>query len=221
MVKSCGGEASKWSEVAPAVFWAERVTIHKATGFSPFYMAHGIEPRLPFDLAEATFLAPFEAEFYSTTELIAHRARQLQKHPEDLAHVHELVLKSRYASVKDFITRFEHTIKDLDFEPGSLVLVRNSCIERELDRKTKPWYLGPMIVVQHTKGGSYILAELDGAVSKFRFAAFRLYPYFPQNNSRVEVTQLTGISVHELDRLEDDLLPDPALTGVPEDDSDE
>ncbi|KIK12763.1 hypothetical protein PISMIDRAFT_18496 [Pisolithus microcarpus 441] len=71
MVKSCEGEVSKWSEVAPTVFWAERVTIHKAMGFSPYYMAHSVHPRLPFDLIEATFLAPVEAESYSTTNLIA------------------------------------------------------------------------------------------------------------------------------------------------------
>ncbi|KAI6149215.1 hypothetical protein BKA82DRAFT_52850, partial [Pisolithus tinctorius] len=100
LVKSCGGEASKWSEVAPVVFWAERVMIHKATGFSPFYMAHtfhtlthnGVKPRLPFDIAEVTFLAPFEAEFYSMTELITHHACQLQKHPEDLTCIHDLIL---------------------------------------------------------------------------------------------------------------------------------
>ncbi|KIK21675.1 hypothetical protein PISMIDRAFT_12166 [Pisolithus microcarpus 441] len=89
MVKSCEGEALKWSEVAPMVFWAERVTIHKATGFSPYYMAHGVHPRLPFDLVEATFLAPVKAELYSTTDLIANCARQLQKRPEDLALIHD------------------------------------------------------------------------------------------------------------------------------------
>ncbi|KIO11046.1 hypothetical protein M404DRAFT_20575 [Pisolithus tinctorius Marx 270] len=65
-----------------------------------------------------------------------------------------------------------------------------------------------MIVIRRTKGGSYILAELDGTVSKFRFAAFRLYPYFPWNNAH-------------LDRLEDEAFPDPTLAGVPLDESDE
>ena len=34
-----------------------------------------------------------------------------------------------------------------------------------------------MVVVRRTKGGSYVLAELTGAVSSLRYAAFRLYPY--------------------------------------------
>jgi len=35
LMKSCAGEATRWSEAAPSIFWAERVTTHKATGLSP------------------------------------------------------------------------------------------------------------------------------------------------------------------------------------------
>ena len=34
-----------------------------------------------------------------------------------------------------------------------------------------------MVVVRRTEGGSYILAELDGSVSRYRYAAFRVVPY--------------------------------------------
>ena len=84
------------------MFWAERVTTQKATGFSPYYMAHGVEPLLPFDLAKVMFLVPVDASEMSTAALIAHRARQLQKHPEDLALIHERVIQAHYASVKQF-----------------------------------------------------------------------------------------------------------------------
>ncbi|KIJ11569.1 hypothetical protein PAXINDRAFT_26204, partial [Paxillus involutus ATCC 200175] len=66
------------------------------------------------------------------------------------------------------------------FSPGSLVLVRNSRVKKELNRKTKPQYTGPMVVLRRTTGGSYLLAKLDGSVSKLRFAAFRLLPYHPR-----------------------------------------
>ena len=36
------------------------------------------------------------------------------------------------------------------------------------------------MVIRRTKGGLYILAELDGTVSATRFAAFRIIPYFPR-----------------------------------------
>jgi hypothetical protein len=34
-----------------------------------------------------------------------------------------------------------------------------------------------MVIVRQTSHGAYIPAELDGAVSKLRFAAFRVIPY--------------------------------------------
>ena len=46
-----------------------------------------------------------------------------------------------------------------------------------------------MVVVRRTRGGVYILAELDGTVSVTKFAAFRVIPYFPR----------TTIAIPELD----------------------
>jgi len=51
------------------------------------------------------------------------------------------------------------------FKPGDLVLICNSQVEKELDRKSKPRYLGPYEVVRRTQGGSYVLKEMDGTIS--------------------------------------------------------
>ncbi|KIJ10598.1 hypothetical protein PAXINDRAFT_38504, partial [Paxillus involutus ATCC 200175] len=64
-----------------------------------------------------------------------------------------------------------------NFSPGSLVLVQNSRVKKELNQKTKPWYTDPMVVLHWATGGLYLLAELDGSVSKLHFAAFCLLPY--------------------------------------------
>ena len=39
-----------------------------------------------------------------------------------------------------------------------------------------------MWVVRRTTGGAYILAELDGAESKTRYAAFRVIPYYARDD---------------------------------------
>ena len=46
---------------------------------------------------------------------------------------------------------FSSMIQDYNFQVGSLVLVCNSCIEKELNCKTKPCFLSIMVVVHWTK----------------------------------------------------------------------
>jgi len=189
LVKACNGDITQWPTLAPHVFWADRVTTRKSTAHTPFYMAHGVEPLLPLDITEATFLMPEFTAILSTHELLAARARQLAKRDEDLAHIHERILASRFASVKDFERRFANTISDRTFERGDLVLVLNKKIEPASNAKCKPRYFGPMVIVSRSPGGSYCLAEVDGTDSKLKFAAFRLIPYHARSLSSLEVTQ--------------------------------
>ena len=103
IVKSTLGGEVHWSATAHFVFWAERITILKSTGLSPYFMVHGIEPLFPFDLSEATFLVPVpDTDNITTPILIAWRAHQLQKHWEDIDTICERVLLSWFASLRHF-----------------------------------------------------------------------------------------------------------------------
>ena len=59
----------------------------------------------------------------------------------------------------------------------SLVLVKNLVIELSADRKMKPCYLGPMVVIRCLRGGAFILAELNRAIWQNKVVAFRVIPY--------------------------------------------
>ena len=71
----------------------------------------------------------------------------------------------------------DKTIKDFHFKPGDLVLVRNTTVEKSLNTKMSPRYLGPMVVVWRTKGGSYLCCEMNGAMFHSKIAQFRVVPY--------------------------------------------
>ncbi|KIO12259.1 hypothetical protein M404DRAFT_125744 [Pisolithus tinctorius Marx 270] len=220
IMKSCENDDRCWHTIVHSIFWAERVTILKSTGLSPYFMVHGVKPLFPFDLAEATFLLPLshdDATPLTTTELIAWHVCQLQKCQDDLDQVHDNVLRACFQSIQQFETAYQHHIKDHNFAPGTLMLVCNSCIEKELNWKTKPLecgfltlrYTGPMVILHRTTGGSYLLAELDGSISKLCFAAFHLLPYHPWSQTRTTVTRITGLDDEELDCLLEEAEDDP------------
>jgi hypothetical protein len=106
IVKSCKknaeGRAINWHHHVPLAVFADRVTISSVTGYSPYYLPHGLEPLLPFDLFEATFLVEgFKSEM-ETSELLALCIWQLQKHDSDPEHAAKVLKRSRLQTKEQF-----------------------------------------------------------------------------------------------------------------------
>jgi hypothetical protein len=55
-------------------------------------------------------------------------------------------------------------------------------VEKALNRKMRPHYVGPLIIVARNFGGAYILCELDGSVLHRPITAFRVIPYFARKS---------------------------------------
>jgi hypothetical protein len=135
MFKAADGDQNKWSQVAYSVFWSERITIKKRMGCSPFYAATGVHPILPFDIVEANYLLPPPDSLLSTKDLVARRAIALQKRADDLSQLCDRVHGHRNRTAIKFEKDHAATIRDFDFKAGMLVLIRNTAIEKALNRK--------------------------------------------------------------------------------------
>ena len=202
LVKACGDRIQDWPRLLHHVLFADKCITRRSSGRSPFYLLYGVEPVLPFDLTEATFLVEGFRKGMTSEDLLALRVRQLLKKDEDLAHAAKVLQQSRLQSKEEFERRYACRIKKSVFHPGDLVLIRNTRIEKELNRKTKPRYLGPFEVVRQTKGGSYVVKEMDGSTRSQGVAAFRMLPYYPRDGSvlpRAELDEVISSLGHEQD----------------------
>ena len=177
LYKATGGDVRKWYWFLPHVLWADRITTRKGLGCSPYFAMCGAHPVIPLDIEEATWLVEFPGSIISTAELIGLRAKALAKHTQHVDEMRQRVDAEKLAAVRRYEKVHEHTIKDYHFEPGDLVLVRNTKVEKSLDTKMATRYLGPMIIVRRTKGGSYLCCEMNGAMMHGKIAQFRVIPY--------------------------------------------
>jgi len=182
LIKACKGRISDWPKRVPEILFADRITISRVTGFSPFQLLHATDPLLPLDLAEATFLVEGFKSGMSTEDLLVMRARQLEKHPDDVERAAETLRKARFASKEYFERRFIKRLSRTIYKRGDLVLVQNTKIELSHNRKHQPRYIGPYEVIRRTQGGNYKLKELDGTVMHYSYAAFRILPYITRNH---------------------------------------
>ena len=189
--KAADGDESKWCSVAYSVFWADRITVRRRMGCSPYFAATGTHPLLPFDIAEANYLLPPPDSVLSTTDLIARCAVALQKRRSHLTNLHDKVYEARIKAAIRFELEHAHTMRSYNFKLGDLVLMHNTAIEKALNRKMCTRYLGPLIFISRNRGGACILAELDGSLLHRPIAAFRVIPYLARE--RIEIPSLEDL----------------------------
>ena len=142
----------------------------------------------------------------------------LQKQRDQLRELHNKVHSAQLKAAVRFEQEHAQMMHDFDFKIGDLVLIRNTAIEKALNRKMHARYLGPLIVISQNKGGTYIIVELNGSVFDRPVAAFRVIPYFLQTKlDLLPLKDLIDISQNRLQQMTDSNEEDPENDNMEED----
>jgi hypothetical protein len=173
-----------WFWYLPYCVWADRISIRKRTGVSPYFMVTGAHPITPLDLIEATWLVDWPTRVLTTGEMIALRARALIKHKDDVARMRQKITIERAKALLKFAEDWKHYMKNFKFKYGDPVLIRDSEMKNSLSGKMYNNWFGPCIVLRKTDGGSYICAQQNGATIGERISKDRLLPYRLRDNSK-------------------------------------
>src|SRR5207248_753889 len=119
--KLCQGDFSKWTKYLHLVLWADRVTVRRSTGFTPYSLVYGADPLLPIELSVPTWsVLPWDS-VQSTSDLLAIRARQLERREDDLEEARQRLRRTRNANKDYFDAR--HATTNRQFSVDDLVLL--------------------------------------------------------------------------------------------------
>jgi hypothetical protein len=149
--KYVNGAIHRWDDFLNAALWACRIRVHSTTGYSPFYLTYGREPRIPGD----TMLPYIDNVTAADPRTIAdHTSRELTKLGQ-----HRAAAEFRMKAMADKDKKkWDALIDKTSFEPGDMVLLTH-----EGRFGLEPQYKGPYIVVaSYPNYGTYKLETLAG-----------------------------------------------------------
>ena len=163
--------------------WANRITVRRSTGKTPYRVAFGQDCLLPIDVKEGTWAVmdwrSIETSENPTAELLAVRARQLERKEEDLEEAAQIQRESREANKAYFDSHRRHwpEIPHTAIELGDHVLLHDIRFEQSHSHKLHDGWIGPYRITDVSRKrerGTYQLAELDGVVLEGYFPGDRL-----------------------------------------------
>jgi hypothetical protein len=147
-------KGKNWHKELPSVLWALRTNINRATRDTSFSLVYGAEAVLP-------------PEIYLKSAKVAHF------NPEDQDEVIELdtnLLEERHNTALSNVRKYQSALKR--YYNKSVVQrelnIEDLVLKKDIRTKDKhkfltPWE-GPLIIVDVTTPGAYVLAEVDGGI---------------------------------------------------------
>ncbi|KAJ5551074.1 hypothetical protein N7461_005772 [Penicillium sp. DV-2018c] len=153
-----------WRPHFHAALLADRVTVNASTGISPYTFLYGVSPVIPIELEIPTWSTLPWHEVQDRSDLIAMRARQLERREKDVEEAMHYMQRVKESNADYFDET--HTVRNEPLQRDDYVLLHDSIRKEDLTSKQKLRFrwLGPYQVERAKRGGSYNLRELDGTV---------------------------------------------------------
>ena len=173
----------------PAVLWADGSTIRTSTGRTPYYISYGNEPVLSIELEVPTWRILTWDDVHITSDLLAIRARKLQRRDEDLeeAVLHLQCMRFERKERHDK----KHGICNEEQAIGSVVLLHDTKREKAMSRKLAFKWLGPYRIYNAVnEKGTYLLEKLDGLRLAATFSGDRFKKFHLANNVASTMPQI-------------------------------
>jgi transposase InsO family protein len=140
----------KWPEYLPELCYIYNATPHASTGFAPYHLLFGREPRLPVD----NFLN-------LGTQQVEHMDEYVRAHAERVQETRTMALKRTQLKAKQRANRLNKKAKDYDLPVATRVLLRKRSTGRNKIGDT--WSSIPYEVVERVDGSNvYAVRPIDG-----------------------------------------------------------
>jgi hypothetical protein len=136
-----------WLDELPSVLWSLRTTPNAGTQETPFFLVHGAEAVLPFEIThEAPRISGYDKD--SSNEAS-------QDDVDALDEARDVVLSRTAQYQQDLRNYHSHRVPPRSFKKGDLVLWLKQDGHGKLD---SPW-IGPYVVTEVIPGGAYRLKD--------------------------------------------------------------
>ena len=136
VAKYVQSDGSDWDEVAGPVAFAYNTSKHAATGYTPFFLVHGREARLPVDS-----LVERVQEVSSVNSFVENRLRHLYR-------AFENTRRNQTEAAKRMVQRGDHSQREITYHPGDKVWINDPTANAGGKRKLGMPYSGPGMVVR-------------------------------------------------------------------------
>ena len=173
----------EWDEILPSVLLAYRTMKHSTTKFTPFSLIYGRDAKLPIE----TIVETYYDEDLSFNEALIKRTFEIK----------DITLKQQKEAIENIkqaqqIQKAAHdkNIKNPELKIGNKVLVAQSHLKNVFSAKLEEKWIGPYIIHDILKLGTYKLCTLDKRKVKDPIHSNRLKLYYERDLSQLPVPQI-------------------------------